>query len=1076
MPISKQRRRLLLRLTIASAIVIAGVVAFVLFTSSLDENDAYSSIVGVLCSIITSFTGIVIFLRRPEPELQVDAAAKDLADKLLQQWDREIRHRREQFGDGRAIPLTWKEAPGLAADPAAVFGITTPVGTVRPKLDGRLDDNPDEAARKLAEAFEQIPSQRLVVIGDPGSGKTYLGITLTTGLLRRWSPGKPVPVFLSLSSWDPVTESLDTWLVRELAITHYGGQEQIPGALLVQPRLLPVLDGLDELPEHLRRSAIAEINKLLEGNFPLVLTCRSVEYTDEIRGGAPKLLRAPVVEIRPIDINDIVTQLEPDAAWAETTSYIKKEPTSPFAVTLGTPLMLSLFKSAYAGHDPAELRDQTKFDTRHAVEDHLIDTMIRTAYSGDASNTPRWRRWSGEQAWRWLSYLANYLHKHNDRDLKWWQLAPRTLSPWVAVAVALPVGFAAVLATAILDRTALEDGSTTGLVSIVLGSPSIPGVVFGTLAAALWLVGARQTAERRHHAQVHGWKQTGRAAVTGAALAFLPCVLLWLTSADDGTAESIVESTTLFGAILAISLIAGAAVGTPELLHRRRTRTKPPDPFSLLRQERFSALLSAMTAMVIVATTVVLATTLTAALAGHLGERIALLFDRPSVVDLHLPPVEDHVPWELGWLGLPSLIAISVLLGVLFAMAILTTRPWPRFAVARLRLAFRRELPWQLMRFLADARRRGLLRVAGGSYQFWHVRLQERLVAAPHPPARRWSRLLTYSAVGLVALAAGSFVVSVVSVEPAGCRRVHIGSLDDRMQRTVNEDVSGCFATLTEEDWPHLALSPADRKELADIGINTSKQYKPATLLPILGELDRISTSEWSQIVSGLTKARKAIDAPISVTLIEKDTGDLKDVDSNMLSAEYIKKKIANPSYLSTIDLDNTQSDVSSSTINYPIIATSNLDFHAIVDSYRDGLIAAFLTWTIEYPSPPIITDGISDEECSTLHASTAGYPLTFDLRQMEVTAELVHRLDECGGASAIVANDQVAALREMIADLPTVGFFQIDDKSQGILEDCGVSVEPKSTAARVCVAAVAGVAQFRTTIRSISENSSAGH
>ena len=36
-------------------------------------------------------------------------------------------------------------------------------------------------------------------------------------------------------------------------------------------------------------------------------------------------------------------------------------------------------------------------------------------------------------------------------------------------------------------------------------------------------------------------------------------------------------------------------------------------------------------------------------------------------------------------------------------------------------------LPWQLMSFLADAHRRGVLRQAGAVYQFRHIELQHRL-------------------------------------------------------------------------------------------------------------------------------------------------------------------------------------------------------------------------------------------------------------------------------------------------------------------------------------------------------------
>ena len=72
---------------------------------------------------------------------------------------------------------------------------------------------------------------------------------------------------------------------------------------------------------------------------------------------------------------------------------------------------------------------------------------------------------------------------------------------------------------------------------------------------------------------------------------------------------------------------------------------------------------------------------------------------------------------------------VVVLPSVSVALLVLLTRAWPRFVVARAMLAARGHLPWRLLTFLADARKRELLRQSGGMYQFRHIRLQERLAA-----------------------------------------------------------------------------------------------------------------------------------------------------------------------------------------------------------------------------------------------------------------------------------------------------------------------------------------------------------
>jgi hypothetical protein len=54
---------------------------------------------------------------------------------------------------------------------------------------------------------------------------------------------------------------------------------------------------------------------------------------------------------------------------------------------------------------------------------------------------------------------------------------------------------------------------------------------------------------------------------------------------------------------------------------------------------------------------------------------------------------------------------------------------WPSYLLTRAWLALHHKLPWQFMRFLADAHDRGVLRQAGAVYQFRHIELQRRLAA-----------------------------------------------------------------------------------------------------------------------------------------------------------------------------------------------------------------------------------------------------------------------------------------------------------------------------------------------------------
>jgi len=57
---------------------------------------------------------------------------------------------------------------------------------------------------------------------------------------------------------------------------------------------------------------------------------------------------------------------------------------------------------------------------------------------------------------------------------------------------------------------------------------------------------------------------------------------------------------------------------------------------------------------------------------------------------------------------------------------------WGKYTIARYWLALRRQIPWRLMKFLADAHeKRGVLRQVGAVYQFRHADLQRHLAARP---------------------------------------------------------------------------------------------------------------------------------------------------------------------------------------------------------------------------------------------------------------------------------------------------------------------------------------------------------
>ena len=105
-----------------------------------------------------------------------------------------------------------------------------------------------------------------------------------------------------------------------------------------------------------------------------------------------------------------------------------------------------------------------------------------------------------------------------------------------------------------------------------------------------------------------------------------------------------------------------------------------------------------------------------AAAAGVAG----LLASGAGFIDLGFPP---------DMTGLGVLFAV-ILLGPVPAAAVLSGA-WGQFCVARVVLFACRRTPLRLMSFLSEAHDRGVLRQAGGVYQFRHNLLQDHLAAPP---------------------------------------------------------------------------------------------------------------------------------------------------------------------------------------------------------------------------------------------------------------------------------------------------------------------------------------------------------
>ncbi|MBV8540460.1 MAG: NACHT domain-containing protein, partial [Pseudonocardiales bacterium] len=246
--------------------------------------------------------------------------------------------------------------------------------------------------------YRSLDRGRLVVLGEPGAGKTVLAIQLVldlTAVVLDLADGGPplprVPVRLSLPAFDPGGDSdlaaakvlstkLDDWLVRHL-VTAFGLTAAVAAALVTGGWILPILDGLDEMDRDdaaPRRAAsvIRAVNHPSAGGVrPVVITCRTNRYqqlsgrveappneqrTTSNAGRREVVQDATVVDVEPLSGPSVVRYLTyrfPDpgdrtrveSRWRPIVERLTagNGGGEPLAAALGSPLRLFLTVTAY---------------------------------------------------------------------------------------------------------------------------------------------------------------------------------------------------------------------------------------------------------------------------------------------------------------------------------------------------------------------------------------------------------------------------------------------------------------------------------------------------------------------------------------------------------------------------------------------------------------------------------------------------------------------------------------------------------------------------------------------------------
>ena len=526
----------------------------------------------------------------------------------------------------------------------------------------------------LVDLYARLHLKRVLLVGGPGSGKTTAAREFVARLAARSSSSDaPVPVLVGLVSWNPASEGVEDWFTDRIA-DRYGLRRKAVRLLVAERRLIPVLDGLDELPASQRTIAVPLLARWLAGFEGCVLTCRTSAH--EELAGLLRLTAGMTVTLRPLGEHAIAGHLTSagDQRWRAVATAVVNDPGGPLAEALSSPWLLSLAVSGYDGHrDPTELIDRTALPDAVAVRQRIVDTADPTAsILGRYGKAGRSR----------LELLTDAMGRESDGLLLWWRMAEK-YSTWRTLAYLC----VALLGIPLLLFQAADIPTAARVLAV--------GSVLSTAAFTAFQITEQKpsrTGRYRWSPPLLGGRLPGwvPGLVAGLVLGVLYPVM---------SAPFLYESPSEAGAAAEPLVLAACVVSGLVFMFTGPDATPG-------RGRRAGDLRADLWASLLAATAV---TVLTCLPLGHaIWSRLTANRDDLTVV----------------------LACVAPPVGI-FATVLLAGSAWGRFRLTHLRLALEGQLPLRLGRFLADATERGLLVPAdgygAGCHAFRHDLIREAL-------------------------------------------------------------------------------------------------------------------------------------------------------------------------------------------------------------------------------------------------------------------------------------------------------------------------------------------------------------
>ena len=259
----------------------------------------------------------------------------------------------------------------------------------------------DQSFEQLRETslFEQIgQGKTLLILGEPGAGKTIALLKLAERLVEQTDLSQPMPVVLNLASWASRRQPIADWLVEELR-EKYGVPKKQSQRWIEQEQLILLLDGLDEVKADYRNDCVRSLNQFIETHSvtDLVICSRVRDY----EALSERLKLSSAICLQPLTAGQVDRFLATSESLAGLRSLLQHDlKLQEFAQT---PLILNVMSLAYRDWSSESLMQQ--FSSAENQYGHLFDTYVdRMLGRRDVE-----LQYSKEQITHWLRWMAQQM-------------------------------------------------------------------------------------------------------------------------------------------------------------------------------------------------------------------------------------------------------------------------------------------------------------------------------------------------------------------------------------------------------------------------------------------------------------------------------------------------------------------------------------------------------------------------------------------------------------------------------------------------------------------------------------------